>query len=102
MTIDPRPMELRLEQQDQHIVPTRHLPPVDTTPSPKTPKMERTIDAFTKQVFGRCRTDSIKEATCVSCGASVKEFKDAISRKEFTISGLCQSCQDGVFDSPPQ
>lgn len=25
------------------------------------------------------------------------EFKDAISRKEFGISGLCQACQDEFF-----
>lgn len=95
MANDPPPMSMQLRQDDQHVVP-----PVDTTPSPKTPEMERKIDSFTKQVFGRCRTDSIKEAVCVGCGASVKEFRNAISRKEFTISGLCQSCQDGVFDNP--
>ncbi len=25
-------------------------------------------------------------------------FKDVLSRKEYTISGMCQSCQDEIFD----
>lgn len=33
------------------------------------------------------------------CGRSVNlgEFKDKISRDEYSISGLCQSCQNEVF-----
>ena len=26
------------------------------------------------------------------------DFKDEISKKEFSISGMCQSCQDKTFD----
>ena len=26
------------------------------------------------------------------------DFKDGLSKKEFTISGLCQSCQDRAFE----
>lgn len=37
---------------------------------------------------------------CGYCGADVSDdlFRDEISLKEYTISGLCQSCQDWVFD----
>jgi hypothetical protein len=31
------------------------------------------------------------------CGKAITGFKDELSRKEFAISGLCQSCQDSVF-----
>jgi len=34
---------------------------------------------------------------CVSCGCHADEFKDDISAKEYTISGLCQECQDIAF-----
>lgn len=36
---------------------------------------------------------------CPFCHKAIdeKEFRDVISRKEFSISGLCQGCQDKVF-----
>ena len=43
--------------------------------------------------------EAIKENKCPTCSKEIKEsdFKDALSRKEYSISGLCQSCQDKVF-----
>ncbi len=37
---------------------------------------------------------------CPSCKTQLTgdyEFRDALSEKEFEISGLCQFCQDEVF-----
>lgn len=37
---------------------------------------------------------------CRGCGKSIdiaNDFKDYESRVEYTISGLCQECQDKVF-----
>ena len=34
---------------------------------------------------------------CVFCGAEILEFRDKLSAKEYTISGLCQKCQDDTF-----
>ena len=28
---------------------------------------------------------------------NMEDFKDALSKKEFTISGMCQTCQDSIF-----
>ncbi len=44
------------------------------------------------------------QACCVSCGNEVNEadFYDGLSRTEFKISGLCQSCQDEFFGSSPE
>jgi hypothetical protein len=30
------------------------------------------------------------------------EFRDELSRKEYSISGLCQECQNRIFDSPDE
>ena len=38
-----------------------------------------------------------KKYFCASCGKEAKGFKDHLSAKEFTISHLCQECQDEVF-----
>lgn len=34
---------------------------------------------------------------CVTCRKPVRGFKDACSKREFKISGMCQACQDDVF-----
>ena len=41
----------------------------------------------------------IDRGRCPTCDAPVDPgaFRDALSRKEFTISGMCQTCQDEVF-----
>lgn len=37
------------------------------------------------------------EGKCPTCAQPVGEFRNALSRKEFSISGMCQRCQDSVF-----
>jgi len=34
----------------------------------------------------------------IGCGKKVEEFRDDVSEKEYGISGLCQSCQDKIFN----
>lgn len=34
---------------------------------------------------------------CPTCSGPIGEFRNAISKKEFGISGMYQSCQDSVF-----
>jgi len=77
----------------------------------KTPEMEDALDAMAKAMFGRGRRDSMGNSICVSCGTKVSliidpslqliegalPFRDALSLKEYGISGLCMKCQDGVF-----
>jgi len=43
------------------------------------------------------RSTAMAQGKCVSCGGDASEFKDDISAKEYTISGLCQECQDEAF-----
>ena len=66
----------------------------------KSPAMRVALDGIAKNLFGRTRTESIKTAICVACGSSADDFKDAISIKEYTISGMCQKCQDRIFADP--
>lgn len=42
----------------------------------------------------------IENRQCPLCGEkiNINEFKDDLSIKEFTISGLCQNCQDKIFN----
>jgi len=40
---------------------------------------------------------------CPFCNAEVDvgSLRDELSRREFKISGLCQRCQDDIFDAEP-
>jgi hypothetical protein len=52
-----------------------------------------------KSGFGK-EMDAVHLGKCPFCGAWIdidKDFKDAISKEEFKISGLCQKCQDSMF-----
>jgi len=44
--------------------------------------------------------DSIELGLCPLCQKMIltEDFKDELSRREFKISGMCQSCQDDVFN----
>lgn len=41
----------------------------------------------------------VEENRCPMCKQNIKEedFKDELSRKEYSISGMCQICQDQTF-----
>lgn len=63
------------------------------------------IDNLLKSVLGisllgeeNPRRNAIENAVCVFCHEPATTFKDALSEKEFTISGICQICQDELFD----
>ena len=59
-------------------------------------EMQSFLDNFTQKTFGRTQKDNV----CVTCGSDKiqsNDFKDELSRKEFTISHMCQKCQDSVF-----
>jgi len=55
------------------------------------------------RIFPEAR-ESVREGKCPFCGKDIKEeeFKDALSKKEFSISGMCQECQDRIFNIPDE
>lgn len=62
------------------------------------------IESFKEDVafdiFGRSRELARAGQSCVSCGGPAVEFRDELSRKEWTISFLCQKCQDDIWLDP--
>ena len=45
--------------------------------------------------------EDVKAGKCPFCGSTKiypKDFRDALSLKEYTISGMCQKCQDDFFE----
>ena len=54
-------------------------------------------------VTGKTKSMSnlVSEEGCNTCPNEYPlEFKDLLSFKEYKISGLCQKCQDEVFEGP--
>jgi len=45
------------------------------------------------------KIDNIGEGKCSLCGKIIheKDFKNNLSKREYSISGMCQSCQDRIF-----
>lgn len=66
-------------------------------PTSKAPEIEEFLDNVGKEMFGRTRSESIASNTCATCGGEAKEFCDELSQKEYSISGMCQKCQDEVY-----
>lgn len=62
----------------------------------KSKAMEDSLNDISKKMFGRERTGD----QCVTCGSETvkpEDFRDDLSRKEFGISHMCQTCQDSIF-----
>ena len=81
---------------------------MDKSPGPpyaermKTQMMEMQLDALAMNQFGRSRILALAGKSCVTCGKPATEFRDALSVKEYGISGMCQACQDSVFLCEPE
>lgn len=57
------------------------------------------IDAFLTVLTGSKRCQSVREGRCVVCRGVATHFRTPADEHEFTISGMCQSCQDKVFQT---
>ena len=42
--------------------------------------------------------ENIKKNKCAICGGKIGKFKNELSKQEYSISGMCQKCQDKVFN----
>lgn len=60
----------------------------------KTPEMRALQNALAVEFFGGPPI----EGRCVDCKKPVEGFRNEISKREYRISGLCQECQDSVFE----
>jgi len=47
--------------------------------------------------FGK-QVNLVKQGKCPMCGKKIGKFRDKLPERESSISGMCQACQDGVFE----
>lgn len=65
---------------------------------PEFTKKHPSLLQFMEHVTGKART----KGECVICDATnlaPDSFRDTLSIAEYAISGMCQKCQDEVFDA---
>ena len=60
--------------------------------SSKSPKVKAAIE---KAFPGTA--EAIKNKQCPLCRKPITDFRDKDSEKEYSISGLCQACQDRIY-----
>jgi len=65
--------------------------------SNKSKEMSGALNEISDLIFGRTRTESISGDVCVTFGGKADTFRNDISKKEYSIGGMCQSCQDSIF-----
>ena len=81
-----------------------------TTPKLDVKSVQQHLETFAHKLVSKEAITPLKRAVnriksvgnCAWCGASKDKvqngFRDELSKKEYQISALCQSCQDEVFD----
>ena len=66
----------------------------------KSVSKDQLIEAFSR-IIGDSpmgRKEAITKGSCCKCGGDAKKFKDAVSIKEYSITGWCQTCQDNFYE----
>lgn len=50
----------------------------------------------------KTEVERIERGQCPTCGKDMdsQTFKDELSAREYSISGMCQQCQDKTFEEP--
>jgi hypothetical protein len=59
------------------------------------------MELAVNEAFGGIFTNHIVRkdlGLCPICGDPPGEFRDEISKREFKISGMCQGCQNSLFN----
>tara|TARA_Y100000310_G_scaffold341757_1_gene441961 strand:+ start:1559 stop:1756 length:198 start_codon:yes stop_codon:yes gene_type:complete len=56
------------------------------------------IDVLLSVMYGKDRKATIRDGMCMTCTGTANNFVDALSEREYTIGGMCQQCQDKVYE----
>lgn len=60
---------------------------------------QRSFTQFAAKALGGRAHNALNAGVCPMCQSEITDFRDELSAKEFSISGMCQACQDQIF--PP-
>ena len=60
-------------------------------------RIEELIEICSKENYRTSYMKAKAESLCIRCGKRVEGFSNASARLEYSISALCQRCQDEIF-----
>lgn len=58
---------------------------------------DRPFTQLAASLLGQDASIALNEGRCPTCRGTIGTFRDALSKREHQISGMCQKCQDSVF-----
>lgn len=61
-------------------------------------KKSQPIESPLTSLTGISRQDAPTQRICTCCRKPVTPFRNRLSAKEYSISGMCQTCQDDIFE----
>jgi len=61
-------------------------------------KKDENFEAQILNTFGIDRIETIQGNRCVACTTPNLNWVDTLSENEYTISGMCQDCQDKMLN----
>lgn len=98
--IDPPPALVEKDDELPRGVLFLHLQRVDheqesMEPISRSPKLNKMLSSL----MGKDIEQTIRDNKCMTCDCFVypDKFRDKTSKHEYTVSGMCQHCQDSVF-----
>jgi hypothetical protein len=55
-------------------------------------------------LINKAAAEAVRANRCTTCNIPIIEtdFRDELSKKEYSISGMCQKCQDKTFGAEEQ
>ena len=65
----------------------------------KSKEMRELRETMSQLLFDRSHDAHQSANLCTTCGGVADKFTDDLSRKEYSLSGMCQVCQDGFFET---
>ena len=68
----------------------------------KHPALQFMIDQSSTAPYGRPTSGALALGICVSCAEDASSFHSEIAKREYQISGLCERCQDEIFNDVTQ
>ena len=70
----------------------------EPTKAPKVGPIEDLLETLS-EIIGTPRSVAFRDQLCVICSGDASTFKNEVSKREYGLSGMCQPCQDKIFDS---
>lgn len=65
----------------------------------KSKEMRELRETMSQLLFDRSHDAHQLASLCTTCGKTADKFTDVLSQKEYNLSGMCQACQDGFFET---